>query len=82
MNETEAIAYIRNHDADVRRWDRKPKYELVRLVLDRMRAMNILLVTGGPARWSKDELVNWLANDRYPDAQDARSIYYAAAGAR
>jgi hypothetical protein len=76
----QARAYILNHDADVKRWDRQSKTALANLVLGRMSQQNMIPVVG-PHKYSKDELVNWLADDRYPDVQAARDAYYAAIGA-
>ena len=60
-----ATEYVRGHDNTVKALNRMAKSSLVRL------ADQEFTVLGGTRHWSKDELINSLADHYHPD-------YYAA----
>jgi hypothetical protein len=59
-----AAEYLARHDQDARTLTRKTKRELTGLRTARLRAQNVIVISGGP--WSKDELVNDLLERDYP----------------
>ena len=71
----QAHTYILEHDNHVKRWNRQPKHELAKAAAE---ASDGIFVVGGPSHWSKDELINYLADQFYPDVQAARDMYYAS----
>jgi hypothetical protein len=69
----DAHEYIRQHDADVKQWNRQSKATLAAIVREHADGTWIV---GGPQAWSKDELINRLADDKYPLANEARTRMY------
>lgn len=76
MNETEARNLLLAHDDDVKALSRKPKYELAAIETSELAAHGMTRLFGGPC--SKDELINSIANLRFPAAQqdEARHTIY------
>lgn len=76
-NGSEARAYIREHDKDVRIWDRMNRADRARIIRESDSGTWLI---GGPETWSRDEQVNALARIAYPDHARALEIRYATAG--
>jgi hypothetical protein len=71
-----ARAYILDHGADVKKLNRKPIPTLRDLHCAELAKQGTAIVMGGPG--SRDELVNAIADLRWPHTAEARRVYYSS----
>lgn len=78
MGAVSARGLLKAHDDDVRDWNRLSKPTLAGI----LKAAHNYVPGYGPDKWSKDELINALAEDRYPaaDLNLARHVLYHVDG--
>jgi hypothetical protein len=76
FNTFTALDYIHAHDADAKKLSRKSAPTLRDIWRAELAKQGTFSLLGGPVR--RDELVNAILDLRYPQAQAARDVFYAA----
>jgi hypothetical protein len=70
----QATQYIREHDIAAKSYSRMSKVTLIQI----LRSKREFLPGFGPERWSKDEVLNALLDERFPDLRAAYEFRTAA----